>query len=128
MKKLLLGLTLLMSVTALADGPYEAQEEILERKFEMNHKVLTDGKEKLENVEYDLDIYENNVLVTLEVDTKIGKGDAWEKFDKAKFDQLMEELVKEIRTDLNKDNIPVNISVELDRNFSDEEMVYNKTF
>ena len=133
MKKLLLGLMLLLSVGAFADhhtdGPYEYQEEMLENNFEINKKVLTDGKVDLGDIDYDLDIYDDGVMVKLDIEPTFGKSDSWENFNKETFDKLMAEMVAEIRNELGKKDIPVTVSVELEKRMSDsEEVVYNKTF
>ncbi len=128
MKKLLLSLMLLLSVGVFADGPYEYQEDMLENNFNINKKVLTDGDVKLENIEYDLNIYNDGVMVKLEIESSFIKGDSWEKFNKESFDKLMEEIVSEIRNKLDKKDIPVTISVEIEKMFSKDEVVYHKTF
>jgi hypothetical protein len=129
MKKLLLGLMLLLSVGVFADGQFEYQEEMLENNFDINKKVLTDGNIKLGNIEYDLDIFKDGVMMKLDIEPSFGKGDSWEKFNKETFDKLMEEIVAEIRTELDNKTIPVTVSVEIEKKMSDsDEVVYNKTF
>ncbi len=128
MKKIILGLILVLSVGALADdGPFENQEEMLEKRFEMTQNELTDGKIKLGEVDYEIDIYENNILVQLEIEPFSGDGN-WSEFNKKTFDELMQNMADEIRNSIGNSTIPVNISVEIERRFKKDEMVYNKTF
>ncbi len=131
MKKLVLSLLLVLIVSVgvafAGSDRFEAQEKILESQLDMNQNVLTDGKVKIENIEYDVDIYENNVLVQLEMNVISGDGN-WSKFDKPAFDKLMQNTVAKIRKNLNNQTIPVNVSVELDKKIGEDITVYNKTF
>ena len=128
MKKILLGFMLILSINIFADyDPYEGQEDIIENNLKVNKKILSDGKVKLEKIDYDVDIYEDNIVISLEVESKSSKKN-WNQFNKEIFDNLMDEIAQEVRIALDKKDIPINISLEVEGLFDDEELVYNKTF
>ena len=128
MKKILLGFMLILSINIFADyDPYEGQEDIIENNLKINKKILSDGKVRLEKIDYDVDIYEDNIVISLEVESKSSKKN-WNQFNKEIFDNLMDEIAQEVRIALDKKDIPVNISLEVEGLFDDEELVYNKTF
>ena len=128
MKKILLGFMLILSINIFADyDPYEGQEDIIENNLKVNKKILSDGKVKLEKIDYDVDISEDNIVISLEVESKSSKKN-WNQFNKEIFDNLMDEIAQEVRTTLDKKDIPINISLEVEGLFDDEELVYNKTF
>jgi len=128
LKKILLGFMLILSINIFADyDPYEGQEDIIENNLKVNKKILSDGKVKLEKIDYDVDIYEDNIVISLEVESKSSKKN-WNQFNKEIFDNLMDEIAQEVRIALDKKDIPVNISLEVEDLFDDEELVYNKTF
>lgn len=108
-------------------NPFKGQEKFLENHLEMTKRNLTDGNIQLRYIDYDVDIYENNIFVQLEVNT-FSRDSNWSKFDKKTFEKLMVEIVAEVRNSISNQTIPVNISLELDKKMGADEIVYNKTF
>lgn len=128
MKKLLLGFMLILSIAVLADGDrFERQEKMLENSFEINRSTLTDGKIKLKDIDYDVEIYENYIMIKLEMETFFGDGN-WSKFDKEIFESLVEELVAETRETMNDQTIDVDVTLEVDKIIGSDKSLYYKKF
>lgn len=131
MKKILMGLFLILSVGVMADydDRFEGQEEMIEQNLKFNKRNLIDEKNQvaLKNIDYEVDIYNNNVIVNLEMETLSSLGD-WKIFDKELFDKKMDGIAKEIKSTLKNQNIPINVSFEIDKEIGESELVYNKTF
>ncbi len=126
MKKIIC-LILLLSATAFSQGSYEASEEILETHFEVQHPVITDGDNTLRDIEYDLTISLNKALIELEIESSFGDG-GWSKLNKQIFEDVILQMVNDTRAEVSKPNLNVTVLVKLDREFGDDEILFNRTY
>lgn len=126
MKKILY-LMLILSVISFGKGKFDASEDILETQFEMNHSVISDGKIKIKGIEYDLKINTNRALLELEIESTFSDAN-WSKFNKDKFEFFILELVDSIRSEVENPKLKVTVFVKLDRSFSDDKILFNKTY
>lgn len=126
MKKVLY-LMLLLSVVALGSQNFEASEEILETHFEIEYPFITDGKIKLKDIEYDLTISQNKALLELEIESTLGDGN-WSKLDKQIFEEVVLRLVRSIRAEVANPDLDVTVFLKLDRDFEDEQILFNKSY
>ncbi|MCQ8211106.1 hypothetical protein NON08_00785 [Cetobacterium somerae] len=122
MKKLLLSLTVLLSVTALANS----KEDMIEMGLMNKYPALTDGKTTINVHEYDVDLDHHKIELKIEL-----KGDAskteYDKLDKAKLEELASEMAKYTQTESGK-NLPVSLEIEVDRDMLPDEILYKNTF
>lgn len=122
MKKLLLSLTVLVSLTALANS----KEDMIEMGLMNKYPALTDGKTTINVHEYDVDLDHHKIEVKVEL-----KGDAlkaeYDKLDKAKLETLTSEMAKYTQTESGK-TLPVSLEIELDRDMLPDEVLYKNTF
>lgn len=122
MKKLLLGLTLVVSLTAFANS----KEDRIEHDLMNKYPTITDGATAIKIHEYDVDIDHDKIKVKIEL-----KGDQYKdeflKVDKAKFEAIAAEMAKYAQTESDK-KLPVIVEVELDRDLLPDETLYKNTF
>ncbi|WP_448821793.1 hypothetical protein [Cetobacterium sp.] len=122
MKKLLLGLTVLLSLTAFANSKEDMIETGLMNKF----PTLTDGQTTINIHEYDVDLDHHKIKLKVEL-----KGDAtkneYDKLDKAKLELLASEMAKYTQTESGK-TLPVYLEIELDKDMLPDEILYKNTF
>lgn len=122
MKKLLLSLTVLLSLTALANSKEDMIEMGLMNKF----PTLTDGKTTINIHEYDVDLDHHKIELKIELKGDASK-DEYDKLDKAKLEALAAEMSKYIQIESGK-NLPVNIEIEVDRDMLPDEVLYKNIF
>lgn len=126
MKKVLY-LMLLLSVVALGSENFEVSEEVLETYFEIEYPFITDRKIKLKDIEYNLTISQSKALLELEIESTLGDGN-WSKLDKQAFEEVVLRLVRSIRTELDNPDLDVTVFVKLDRDFKDDQILFNKSY
>lgn len=122
MKKLLLSLTVLLSLTALANSKEDMIEMGLMNKF----PTLTDGKTTINIHEYDVDLDHHKIELKIELKGDASK-DEYDKLDKAKLEALAAEMSKYTQIESGK-NLPVNIEIEVDRDMLPDEVLYKNIF
>ena len=122
MKKLLLSLTILLSVTSLANS----KEDMIEMGLMNKYPTLTDGKTTINVHEYDVDLDYHKIELKVEL-----KGDElkneYDKLDKAKLEVLASEMAKYAQTESGK-TLPVSLEIELDRDMLPDKTLYKNTF
>ena len=126
MKKVIC-LILLISAVAFSQGSFEASEEILEVHFEAQHPVITDGSNTLKDIEYDLTISQNKALIELEIESSFGDG-GWSKLNKQIFEEIILQMIADIKLEVNNPNLDVTALVKLDREFDNDEILFNRTY
>jgi hypothetical protein len=126
MKKVLY-LMLILSVVSFSKGNFEASEDILETQFEVEHSIISDGKTQIKDVEYDLIISQNKALLELEIESTFSDAN-WSKLDKQAFEEVILKLVTSIRSEVGNPNLKVTVFVKLDKAFSDDKILFNKTY
>ncbi len=125
--KSVLYLMLLLSVVSLARGSFEVSEEILKTHFEIEYPFITDGKIKLEDIDYNLTISQNKALLELEIESVLG-GEKWSKLDKEVFEEVVLKLVRSIRAEVDNPDLEVGVFVTLDQGFKDDQLLFSKTY
>lgn len=122
MKKLLLSLTVLLSLTAFANS----KEDMIEMGLMNKYPTLTDGKTSINVHEYDVDLDHQKIKLKVEL-----KGDnikeEYNKLDKAKLEALASEIAKFSQTESGK-TFPVYVEIELDKDMLPDETLYKNTF
>ncbi|MDX8335630.1 MULTISPECIES: hypothetical protein [Cetobacterium] len=122
MKKIVLSLAVLLSLTTFANSKEDSIEMGLMKKF----PALTDGTTTINVHEYDVDLDHHKIEVKVEL-----KGDAlkaeYDKLDKAKLETLASEMAKYTQTESGK-NLPVQFEIELDKDMLPDEVLYKNTF
>lgn len=126
MKKLLF-LILLLSAVSFSKGSFEASEEILEKQFEIEYSVISDGNTQIKNIEYDLTISQNRAILELEIESTFGDAN-WSKLDKQVFEKVIFKLVKSIRSEVNNPKLDVTVFLELDKKIGSDKILFNKTY
>ena len=126
MKKLLF-LILLLSAVSFSKGDFEASEEILEKQFEIEYSVISDGNTQIKNIEYDLTISQNRAILELEIESTFGDAN-WSKLDKQIFEKVIFKLVKSIRSEVNNPKLDVTVFVKLDKKIGSDKVLFNKTY
>ena len=122
MKKLLLSLTVLLSLTTFANSKEDMIEMGLMNKF----PTLTEGKTTINVHEYDIDLDHHKIELKVELKGDASK-DEYDKLDKAKLETLASEMAKYTQTESGK-TLPVYVEIELDRDMLPDEVLYKNTF
>lgn len=122
MKKIVILLSLCLSLTAFASK----MEKQLEKELESKYGALNDGKVTLHIHEYDVDLEHNKIKVELEIKGKDGLT-TFDEMDKAKFDEVAGNIAKYVK-DQTKKTLPVEVIVKVDEDFVEHKYPYNKTF
>lgn len=107
--KIVMLLMLVISILSFADEKFTLFEE----NMELNHEYITDGTHKLKITDIDIGITDGIPFIILKTESTFNERD-WKKFDKKIYDQIAEEIAKEIREYLNTDS-DVNVILILDR-------------
>jgi len=126
MKKMLF-LILILSVISFSKGDFEASEDILEKQFEIEYSVISDGKTKIKDIEYDLTISQSRAILELEIESTFGDAN-WSKLDKQIFEKVIFKLVKSIRSEVNNPKLDVTVFVKLDKKIGSDKVLFNKTY
>lgn len=126
MKKFLF-LILILSVVSFSKGNFEASEDILEKQFEIEYSVISDGNTQIKGIEYDLTISQNRAMLELEIESTFGDAN-WSKLDKQVFEEVILKLIKSIRSEVNNPKLNVTVFVELDKEIGSDKTLFNKTY
>ena len=113
MKKQLIGLVLIMSSFAFANG--DKTLDLLEEKIELKHSFITDGTHKLKIEDIDIGVVNGIPFVVIETDS-LFTDRAWKEFNKKAYNDVAKDIADEIRAALDTKS-EVNISLILDREF-----------
>lgn len=129
MKKILAIIILFSTFTGAFAGSklYKGEAKILESQFTFNYGNPKIGDITLKDLDYDLKFYTNGALLEVEIETFSGDG-GWSKLKKEDIDIFFYKLAREIRTTVNNPDLPVNIIVEVEREFGDDITVLNKLY
>ena len=120
MKKILIGLFLMTSLMAVADGPYDYIEDRLELKY----SVLTDNRNNTLNLDgIDIGVFNGRIYVNMEIEAFSGDG-GWGKFDRGSYDRIAKGIADEVRALLNT-NEQVEITLILERELGRDMMLHN---
>lgn len=120
MKKILIGLFLMTSLMAVADGPYDYIEDRLELKY----SVLTDNRNNTLNLDgIDIGVFNGRIYVNMEIEAFSGDG-GWGKFDRGSYDRIAKGIADEVRALLNT-NEQVEITLILKRELGRDMMLHN---
>ncbi|WP_297596062.1 hypothetical protein [uncultured Cetobacterium sp.] len=122
MKKLILGLVVLSSITAFAGE----RENKLEQALITKYPALTDGATSIKIHEYDVDIHRKRMEVKVELKGEKDK-EEFTKIDKNKLETLVKEIVAYSQSE-SGEKIPVKVKIELDRDILPDETLYKQTF
>jgi phenylacetate-coenzyme A ligase PaaK-like adenylate-forming protein len=122
MKKLLIGLFAVLSLTALASD----LEDKVERDLYAKTPAITDGTISVPVHEYDVDLKKDKIKVEVELKGDKSKAE-FEKMDKAKVEEYAASLAKYVQEEL-KSTLPVQVKIELDRDILPDEDLYFKRF
>ena len=126
MKKVLV-LIVLLSAASFSYNSIEAIEDILEKQFELEHSIISDGKNQVSGIDYDLTISQNSAYLGIEVESMFG-GSNWEKLNPSSVEEVMIKLATKIREETDNSNLRVTIFVELDQEFGNDKILFNKTY
>ena len=129
MKKFLTIIMLFSIFTGVFAGSklYKGEAKILESQFRFNYGNPKIGNITLKDLDYDLKFYTNSALLEVEIETFSGDG-GWSKLTKEDTDIFFDKLAKEIRSTVNDPDLPVNVIVEVEREFGDDITVLNKLY
>lgn len=122
MKKLLLSLSILLSLTAFANS----KEDMIEMGLMNNFPTLTDGKTTIDIHEYDVDLDHHKIKLKIELKGEASK-EEYNKLDKAKLETLASEMAKYTQTESGK-TLPVYVEIELDKDMLPDVVLYKNTF
>lgn len=118
MRKILLGLTILLSIGLYANDI----EDSVENNLLIKYPTLNSGLEKVNIHEYDVDIKKDKIKLKIELKGKNVKKD-YEKLSKDDVVREVEEIVKYIKGEA-KSNLPVKVKIEIDNEVLPDEVVY----
>ncbi|MGL4357338.1 hypothetical protein [Cetobacterium sp.] len=122
MKKIVLGLTLLLSLTSFANS----KEDMIEVGLMSRFPILTDDVTTVNVHEFDVDLDHEKIEIKLEL-KGVGRKEEFEKIDKSKLETLMADMAKYAQNESGK-NLPVHIEVEVDRDMIPDETLYKNIF
>ncbi|WP_291255497.1 hypothetical protein [Fusobacterium sp.] len=118
MKKILIGLFLIISALGVADDKYDYVED----KLELKYGILSDFQQnKLKLDDIDVGIFRDKIYVKLEVESLIGDG-GWKEFNKKEYDRLATEIADNTREMLGVGD-PVEVTLVLDREIGEKEVL-----
>lgn len=118
MKRLLLGIAILSSVSLYANE----REDMVEKNLLTKYPALVSGVEKVDIHEYDVDIKKDKIKVKIELKGKDIKKE-YEKLKKGDIDKETNEISKYIKDEI-KESLPIKIKIEIDNEVLPDEIVY----
>lgn len=124
-KKIIFLLTFLIATLAFGNTYYssykenEILEEKLEREFNYNYRVLSDGIQKLMVEEYDIDILKNCIEIDIEVKTKL------KNFD---YEEAVLPLKEKVYQELGDRKPSISIIIEKDNSNTPDEILYKANY
>lgn len=118
MKRLLLGIAILSSVSLYANE----REDMVEKNLLTKYPALVSGVEKVDIHEYDVDIKKDKIKVKIELKGKDIKKE-YEKLKKGDIDKGTNEISKYIKDEI-KESLPIKIKIEIDNEVVPDEIVY----
>nr|WP_307776115.1 hypothetical protein [uncultured Cetobacterium sp.] len=122
MKKVVLCLFILTSIISLSNS----REDMIEKQLMEKYPSLTDGTNTIKVHEYDVEIKGDKTEVKIEIKGDSNK-EVFEKFDQEKLGALFTEITEYAQTEITKPQ-PIELEVELDRDFAPDEYLYKNTF
>ncbi|MGL4653926.1 MAG: hypothetical protein ACRCZH_07325 [Cetobacterium sp.] len=122
MKKIVLGLTLLLSLTSLANS----KEDMIEMGLMSRFPILTDDTTTINIYEFDVDLDHEKIEIKLEL-KGVGRKEEFEKIDKVKLEALMSDIAKYAQNESGK-TLPVHLEIEVDRDMIPDETLYKNIF
>ncbi|WP_291259114.1 hypothetical protein [Fusobacterium sp.] len=123
MKKILIGLFLIISTLGVADEKYDYIEDKLEQKY----KILTDSQQnKLKLDDIDVGVFKDKVYIKLEMESIVGDA-GWKEFNKKEYDRLATEIADNTREMLGVGD-PVEVTLVLDREIGEKEVLSTEIY
>lgn len=124
MKKFVLGLTILLSVAAMA----KSKDDVIEKEMMTKFPSLTDGATTINVHKYDVDLHKKGSELKVELKGKDKELKAeYDKMNKAKVEEVAAQMAKYVQTQAN-DMKPVKVKIEIDRDALPDEVLYENTF
>lgn len=122
MKKLILGLAILTSISAFAGEKEDRVEQALMAKY----PAITDGTTSININEYDVDIHKSKMEIKIELKGEKDK-ESFAKLDKNKLETLVKDIVTYSQNEVGE-KVPVKLEIELDKDILPDETLYKHTF
>lgn len=123
MKKILVGLFLVVSILSVADDKYD----YVENKLELKYGVLKDGYKNTLNIDdFDVMVFNGNINVNMEIEAFSGDG-GWEKFNKSSYDEIAKEIADDVRKMLNTTD-KVEVTLVVDREVGKKELLSSEIY
>lgn len=124
MKKVILGLTVLLSVAAMA----KSKDDMIEKEMLTKFPSLTDGVTTMNVHKYDVDVHKKSSEVKMEFkgNDKELKAE-YDKMNKAKVEEVASQMAQYVQTEAKNTN-PVKVKIEIDRDALPDEVLYENTF
>lgn len=122
MKKLLVGLFTLLSLTALAGD----MEDKIEKDLYTKCPAITDGTVSIPVHEYDVDLEDKKIKLEVELRGDKTKAE-FDKMDKAKVEAYASTIAKYVQEE-SKKNLPVEVEIKVDKEMLPDEKLYMNTF
>lgn len=124
MKKVILGLTVLLSVAAMA----KSKDDMIEKEMLTKFPSLTDGVTTMNVHKYDVDVYKKSSELKIEFkgNDKELKAE-YDKMNKAKVEEVASQMAQYVQTEAKNTN-PVKVKIEIDRDALPDEVLYENTF
>ena len=124
MKKVILGLTVLLSVAAMA----KSKGDMIEKEMLTKFPSLTDGVTTINVHKYDVDVHKKSSEVKVEFKGKDKELKAeYDKMNKAKVEEAASQMAQYVQTEAKNTN-PVKVKIEIDRDALPDEVLYENTF
>lgn len=124
MKKVILGLTVLLSVAAMA----KSKDDMIEKEMLTKFPSLTDGVTTMNVHKYDVDVHKKSSELKVEFkgNDKELKAE-YDKMNKAKVEEVASQMAQYVQTEAKNTN-PVKVKIEIDRDALPDEVLYENTF
>lgn len=124
MKKVILGLTVLLSVAAMA----KSKDDMIEKEMLTKFPSLTDGVTTMNVHKYDVDVHKKSSELKIEFkgNDKELKAE-YDKMNKAKVEEVASQMAQYVQTEAKNTN-PVKVKIEIDRDALPDEVLYENTF
>lgn len=123
MKKILIGLFLLLPFILISGGPYDHVKE----KLELKYSVLTDCKINSLNID-NIDIVKlnNRIYLNMKIESSSGE-ESWKDFNKTSYDKIAKDIADEVREVLDIKYL-IEITLILEKEVGKNKILYSKNY